>query len=188
MVPQVLDGFVKAIASSRPACTLNFPLPPDLQRMVRMYSPSAKSKYLYTIRVLLVATTICRPSSSAIKGMLFFYDTVADVGHQSAVQIAANGRRIGSICFQRASNALRGHFYLRNASIRPYLDGFCTSLSGICRFMCIAVIKHIPLPIDTLNAAVIGACGIQPVPFPSTLITYIAIGSNGSAINKRPVW
>lgn len=72
MVSQVLDGFVKAIASSRPVCTLNFPLPPDLQRVVRMYSPSAKSKYLYTIRVLLVATTICRPSSSAIKGMLFF--------------------------------------------------------------------------------------------------------------------
>ena len=68
----VLDGFVKAIASSRPVCTLNFPLPPDLQRVERMYSPSAKSKYLYTIRVLLVATTICRPSSSAIKGMLFF--------------------------------------------------------------------------------------------------------------------
>ncbi len=53
--------------------------------------------------------------------------------------------------------------------------------------MCIAVIKHVPLPINTLNAAVIGACGIQPVPFPSTLITYIAIGNNGSAINKRPV-
>ena len=53
--------------------------------------------------------------------------------------------------------------------------------------MCITVIKHIPLPIDTLNAAVLGACGIQPVPFLSTLITYIAIGNNGSAINKRPV-
>ena len=104
MVSQVLDGFVKAIASSRPVCTLNFPLPPDLQRMVRMYSPSAK------VFIHNPGFIGCHNDLPTIlfgdKRNAFLYDTVADVGHQSAVQIAANGRRIGSICFQRASNAL----------------------------------------------------------------------------------
>lgn len=50
--------------------------------------------------------------------------------------------------------------------------------------MGVAVVENIPFSANTLDTAVIGTRGVQPVPIFAAFIAHIAIGNDGSAVGK----
>ena len=53
--------------------------------------------------------------------------------------------------------------------------------------MGVAVVENIPFSANTLDTAVIGTRGVQPVPIFAAFIAHIAIGNDGSAVGKVSV-
>ena len=76
----------------------------------------------------------------------------------SGGQIAADRGRKAACCGNgSAAKSLCRDLHLRDASVGQDRDGFGAGLPGVIRIVGTAVIKHIPLPIDILDAAVNGA-------------------------------
>lgn len=119
---------------------------------------------------------------------LLLDDAISLMGHSAVGQIAADG---GGICFSNlqcvSTETKRGDFHLRNRSIRQDLNGLRAGLPGVGGLVGVAMIKDIPLPIHPLDAAMVGASGVEPVLLLASLVAYIAARHDGSAVDKIPV-